>query len=197
MVRVLFIVKGNVQGVGYRSFVKQVANALGVKGMVRNQDDGSVEVYAESSKETLEGLKKRITLKGKIDDVFSSRVESIQEFSENDGSFNPPKNAFQRFSIDYGETLSKWQREMVERNEIGGLMLQRLEKTTESGFRELNQTTSQSDQTMASFREQTSNSFSTMESKYGTVSDILKEISQDLKELNKSIQKVVEKIVKA
>jgi len=35
-----------VQGVGFRYFVEQSAQALGVRGWVRNVDDGSVEVYA-------------------------------------------------------------------------------------------------------------------------------------------------------
>jgi acylphosphatase len=35
-----------VQGVGFRYFVEQAANALGLSGWVRNADDGSVEVYA-------------------------------------------------------------------------------------------------------------------------------------------------------
>lgn len=42
----LFRVRGRVQGVGFRYFVDHTARALGVRGWVRNDDDGSVEVYA-------------------------------------------------------------------------------------------------------------------------------------------------------
>jgi acylphosphatase len=42
----LYRVRGQVQGVGFRFFVEQSAQALGVRGWVRNVDDGSVEVYA-------------------------------------------------------------------------------------------------------------------------------------------------------
>ena len=38
--------RGQVQGVGFRYFVAQNANTLGVRGWVRNCDDGSVEVFA-------------------------------------------------------------------------------------------------------------------------------------------------------
>lgn len=38
--------RGQVQGVGFRYFVAQNANTLGVRGWVRNDDDGSVEVFA-------------------------------------------------------------------------------------------------------------------------------------------------------
>jgi acylphosphatase len=42
----LYRVRGRVQGVGFRYFVERSAQALGVRGWVRNVDDGSVEVYA-------------------------------------------------------------------------------------------------------------------------------------------------------
>jgi len=40
------VVRGRVQGVGFRNFAKQVARQLGVLGYARNQADGGVEVYA-------------------------------------------------------------------------------------------------------------------------------------------------------
>lgn len=39
-------VRGRVQGVGFRYFVNHAAKALGLRGWVRNDDDGSVQVYA-------------------------------------------------------------------------------------------------------------------------------------------------------
>jgi acylphosphatase len=42
----LFRVRGRVQGVGFRYFADQSAKALGVRGWVRNDDDGSVQMYA-------------------------------------------------------------------------------------------------------------------------------------------------------
>ena len=43
-------VGGRVQGVGFRYFVKQNADALGIRGYVRNEDDGDVFVYAVGDK---------------------------------------------------------------------------------------------------------------------------------------------------
>ena len=44
------------QGVGFRYFVEQAANALGLSGWVRNTDDGSVEVYAAGNAAQLSEL---------------------------------------------------------------------------------------------------------------------------------------------
>jgi acylphosphatase len=49
-------VRGQVQGVGFRNFVMKNAAALGVRGWVRNDDDGSVEVYALGTPEQLSEL---------------------------------------------------------------------------------------------------------------------------------------------
>lgn len=45
--RIHVVVKGRVQGVGYRFFVCREADALDLKGTVRNKYDGSVEIVAE------------------------------------------------------------------------------------------------------------------------------------------------------
>jgi len=40
-------IEGTVQGVFFRKFVKEQARALGLKGHVRNLEDGQIEVIAE------------------------------------------------------------------------------------------------------------------------------------------------------
>jgi len=42
----VYLVRGRVQGVGYRDYAQRAADALGLTGYVRNLDDGRVEVYA-------------------------------------------------------------------------------------------------------------------------------------------------------
>jgi acylphosphatase len=52
----LYRVRGRVQGVGFRYFVEHSAKALGVRGWVRNLDDGTVEVYASGTTAQLSDL---------------------------------------------------------------------------------------------------------------------------------------------
>jgi acylphosphatase len=56
LVRLHTIVEGYVQGVGFRAFVENQANVLGLAGWVRNRWDGSVEVLAEGDRTSLERL---------------------------------------------------------------------------------------------------------------------------------------------
>ena len=51
-----WIVRGTVQGVGFRYFVQREATSLGLKGWVRNLDSGEVEVYASGSEKELKQL---------------------------------------------------------------------------------------------------------------------------------------------
>jgi acylphosphatase len=53
-------VRGRVQGVGFRWFVRERARELGLCGWVRNLEDGDVEVAALGSAEALERLRARL-----------------------------------------------------------------------------------------------------------------------------------------
>lgn len=55
-----FVVRGRVQGVGFRWFVEREAHILGVAGWVRNNHDGSVEVLAQGTRDQLSGLHSRL-----------------------------------------------------------------------------------------------------------------------------------------
>jgi len=55
-----FIVRGRVQGVGFRWFVEREAHTLGIAGWVRNNHDGSVEVLAQGTRDQLAGLHSRL-----------------------------------------------------------------------------------------------------------------------------------------
>lgn len=47
-------VHGKVQGVGFRFYTQRQANHLGVKGWVKNEADGTVEIVAQAEQATME-----------------------------------------------------------------------------------------------------------------------------------------------
>ena len=49
-----FLVKGYVQGIGYRWFVQRTASRVGVSGWVRNLANGDVETQAQGNEESLQ-----------------------------------------------------------------------------------------------------------------------------------------------
>lgn len=56
MTRLRAVVRGRVQGVGFRDWVRRTAEPLGLSGSAVNLADGGVEVVAEGSRDAAEGL---------------------------------------------------------------------------------------------------------------------------------------------
>jgi acylphosphatase len=48
-----YVVRGRVQGVGFRYFALRAAESLGVSGFARNLPDGTVEVLGEAAEDAL------------------------------------------------------------------------------------------------------------------------------------------------
>lgn len=78
-----WFVRGDVQGVGFRFFVQNKANALGLSGWVRNLDDGRVEVYAIGPAERLSDLAAALHVGPRMADVRSveEREEAVESVS--------------------------------------------------------------------------------------------------------------------
>lgn len=55
-----WLIRGRVQGVGFRYFAQLAANELGLAGFARNLDDGRVEVYAIGPEQKLSQLAARL-----------------------------------------------------------------------------------------------------------------------------------------
>ena len=69
-----FLIRGRVQGVGFRWFVHREASELGLRGWVRNTDTGDVEVLASGPPEDLADLRAELK-KGSR----GSRVDKVIE----------------------------------------------------------------------------------------------------------------------
>ena len=74
-----FLVRGRVQGVGFRWFVHREAAELGLKGTVRNTDTGEVEVVVAGDPESIAELRAELHRGSR-----GSRVDKVieQELAE-------------------------------------------------------------------------------------------------------------------
>jgi acylphosphatase len=78
-----YLVKGRVQGVGFRWFVHREAAALALLGSVRNTESGHVEVIASGPEEDLAELRKALQRGSR-----GSRVDAIEQhdLTESEGA---------------------------------------------------------------------------------------------------------------
>jgi acylphosphatase len=83
-------VRGNVQGVGFRFFVRRQASALSLQGYVRNLPGGDVEVVAEGQQAALEQLL-RLLERGPA----GAEVEAVE------ATWSAPQGSFSSFQIRY------------------------------------------------------------------------------------------------
>ncbi len=78
--RLHVLVRGRVQGVGFRWHVREIARRLGLRGWVRNCPDGAVEIAAEGSDESIQRLQEELR-KGPPGAVVSS-VEDLDPLDQ-------------------------------------------------------------------------------------------------------------------
>ncbi|MFB3814054.1 MAG: acylphosphatase [Terriglobales bacterium] len=75
-----YVVRGRVQGVGFRWFVEREAQELGIAGWVRNNYDGSVEVLATGTREQLARLRQQLQTgprAARVDEVVESEAQPV------------------------------------------------------------------------------------------------------------------------
>lgn len=77
-IRVRVLVKGRVQGVGFRFFTVEAARRLGVDGWVRNTVDGDVELEVRGAKEQVDGLIEAVRRGPSSARVSTVRVNGIE-----------------------------------------------------------------------------------------------------------------------
>lgn len=83
-----FLVKGRVQGVGFRWFVHRESAEIGLRGWVRNTDEGHVELVAAGDAEGLAELKSALhkgSRGSRVDavvehDLDDREIEKLEEF---------------------------------------------------------------------------------------------------------------------
>src|SRR3989304_9267932 len=79
------ILKGRVQKAGYRDFIDEVAFDLGLKGWVKNLEDGSVKVVCEGRIKDLEDFVNKIKIHEypiRVDDAIIEYFPATREFED-------------------------------------------------------------------------------------------------------------------
>ena len=84
-----FVVSGRVHGVGYRFFARDAAAREGIRGWVRNEHDGTVEVHAEGDAEAMLRFERALWAGPR-----GARVEHVLVEPA------PPSGAWDRFFIE-------------------------------------------------------------------------------------------------
>lgn len=188
------VVNGDIQCVGYRALVKQVARKLGVKGVVRNLDNGTVEIFCEANNGTLKEFEKQINIRAGPG-LFSINVEKINIYLEGDKGYQNPPPEFKVFEIDYRtEAETQFEKANLERLEIGTLVMSSFRDETRSSFGRL-------DETMSSFKSETNQNFNKLDEKYGEISgrmlDLAGKLDKALDRNNRAMESLGQAILKA
>ncbi|MEQ9398491.1 MAG: acylphosphatase [Longimicrobiales bacterium] len=76
-----WIVRGRVQGVGFRWWTQRTAERLGLEGWVRNRSDGSVELAARGAPGALVALREALE-----EGPSGARVEEVRAVTDGGGS---------------------------------------------------------------------------------------------------------------
>ncbi len=197
------IVRGFIQGVGYRAYVKQLAYRLKIRGNVKNLPDGGVEIYCNAPNEVIYNKFKEKLKEG------SGEVEEIEEYFEGDKKFGMLPKDWRGFNILRDETSSIEEtldfvvlggREIINKIDNLGNKIDNLGNKIDNLGNKIDNLTSV-----------TTDNFNILDTKYGLISqnmnkileELIKEREETKKELikereesRKSIERLVEAILK-
>ncbi|RLC35847.1 hypothetical protein DRH29_05660 [candidate division Kazan bacterium] len=187
-------VTGKVQRVGYRRHILDLAQELNLNGYIKNQPDGSVQIFIQGPKEKLQEFIKRIRKPplGKVETI------QIKEAKTN------PK--IKTFKIIYGELAEELQ------EGFGAMQTVFLEywnefKDYRKEFRNYREEFRDYRNEFRSFAKRTEEKFNTILNKYGEISEKLttiletlvresKETRQTLNQTMKLLKQAIEKLSK-
>ena len=210
------IVSGNVQGVGYRTLVRQISKRMRVTGIVRNLPEGDVEIYCQcSDKETLDKFIEQVDVKATTDNVFAVHVDSITSYNEGEANYGEPDTDFKSFKIDYGMEIDQFQRESLERSEIGILLLggtisgigdvrsevggvrtdiKAMHTDLKDGSKETKEGLGRVEGAISGMHSDMNDRFDTLDDKYGAISQQMNTLTIELQTSTKSLVSLTEKI---
>ena len=189
--RVVVIVKGNVQRVGYRDFVENIARKLGITGFVENIKPYDVRIVCEGEERKIKEFLGKIKNPPK-----PAEVEDIKV------NFEEPKKEFEYFEIKRGEAMD----ELGARIDVAGKVLydvRDLQKETVG----LQKETLNGINGIKTLQQETSNGINgvaqkidNIDTKYGKIAEsmenILIEFQKDRKDARAETKELIQSVLK-
>ncbi len=182
------VAEGNVQGVGYRALVNQIARKLRLKGYVQNMHDGTVQILCQGEARSIETFKKEVNIKSKKQGPFHLHVDKIVETPIG------VKEKLGFFYIDYGEEAkTPFEKTNLERLEIGSLILSDVRDNVDAVGEKVDgvgRKVCGVGEKVDNLREDTNKNFNTMDGKYG-------DIAKNIIKVDNNISQLMEELVKS
>ena len=179
MIRAKIVAEGDVQKVGYRDIVEDIAVKLGVKGFVENLRDKTVCVVCEAEKDVVDRFVDAIKIKNDIVDVKNVKVVET----------SPATNEFEYFDIKYGGPEEELGERMVAAVKYAKLALHETRVVGEEvkGSREdikgVRDEVKGSRKDIKGMHQDMNKRFDWVAEKYGDIGAGITSIKDDLKEL--------------
>jgi acylphosphatase len=185
-------VTGRVQRVGYRHFILETAQELGIAGHVENQKDGSVTMFAQGEEKTLNQFINQIKTPPKLATIKSFEVEEaevnpevrfveikfgsmVEELQEGFGSMEKEFRDYREEFRDYGQEFRDYREEFRDYREE---------------FRDYRQE-------FRVFTERTDQNFDRLDKKYGEISERLTQVLETLQKESVETRKELKRAVDA
>jgi acylphosphatase len=186
MKRAVIIVKGNVQMAGFRTFIKNMADSLNVKGFAENLSNGSVKIVCEGEKEKINALVNSI----KENPPSFVSVEELEVMYE---KYKGEFTSFERRGVDIpkeerGDAMLNYMQRFDKKGEVViGILgsmnetLKSVKEDTSHVLRKQDQTAEKQDQ-MLGKQDQMLGKQDQMLGKQDETVNILKQSNQEMKE---------------
>ena len=206
MKRAVIIAKGEVQQVGYRDIVRKIARKLEITGFVGNMEFYDVEIVAEGEEDALNTFITQIKIEkypvavGGLNVEFSDATGEFEHFKVKRGDWKDElgerldtAGALLYRSVELGAESVKLGRESVE---IGRNMLDKQDAHTNILVEKLDAHTN----ILTDLRDQTQQNFEILDVKYGSISDnmerVIEEMRGERKESRESMKGLTDAILK-
>jgi len=165
------IVKGNVQKVGYRDYVEEVARKLGIVGFVENVKDGTVRIVCETDEETVKKFIHEINIKKGLIEVEDVQIKSV----------GIATGEFKYFEIKYGPLEEEIGERMVMAVKYASAMWSDI-KTMSQDLKEVKQDIKEMKQDIKEVKQDIKE-----------MKQDIKEMKQDIKEIKGDVKEVLKK----